>query len=70
MQKIFRVRINNKIVGFASFGGNSRARRTAARKFQRTWQAQIKEHGDSVVIQRVRGATSTVPVKHYVSGVK
>jgi hypothetical protein len=67
MQKIFRVKSNGKISGFVSFGGNSRDRRTAARKLQ-TLYRELKDFGSTVTVQRVRGATSTVPVKHYVGG--
>lgn len=70
MQKIFRIRVRGVIVGFVSFGGNSRDRRKAAR-------AHAKAHNDyykggfpvgDMSIQRVRGATSEVPVKFYVKG--
>jgi len=64
MQKIFRIRNNNKIAGFISFGGNSRDRRKAARAYQN----QFVGGSYTITVQRVRGATSTVPVKNYVGG--
>lgn len=61
MQKTFKIKRGRSIIGFVSFGGNSQDRRKAARAHQ----AKLSK-ASPVTVERVRGNTSTVPVKHFV----